>query len=191
MLATRGGDLAMVVGREDDCLAALGEAVEIDPDDFRSRLTMSFVLLRLGRYAEAWPHYSLAMTDEARDSWLWDGSEPLAGKSIAVRYDRELGLGDWIFGARYVRPLAEIAERVVLEVPAKLKSLRSTGPMSFTRASQRPRRITKSRRYSFRLPFSGSDTTAAPEASLPFRLPLGLRWRRSRRARTSWLIRRV
>ena len=130
MLAERGARLSMLVGRERQCIEDLSRAVEIDPDDFRSRLTMAFVMLRQGRYAEAWPHYSRAMTDEPRDAPLWEG-EPLEGRSIAIRFDSKLGLGDWLFGARYVRPLTERAARVVLEVPRKFESLRFNWPDTF------------------------------------------------------------
>jgi hypothetical protein len=37
--------------------------------------------------------------------------------------DRNLGLGDWIFGARYARPLMERAAKVVIEVPSKFRSM--------------------------------------------------------------------
>jgi hypothetical protein len=57
MLRDRGGDLAVIVGREDECIEVLTQALELDPDDFRSRLGLSFVLLRLGQYERAWPHY--------------------------------------------------------------------------------------------------------------------------------------
>jgi hypothetical protein len=38
MLRDRGGDLAAIVGREDECIEVLTKALELDPDDFRSRL---------------------------------------------------------------------------------------------------------------------------------------------------------
>jgi hypothetical protein len=122
MLRERGADLALIVGREDECIAVLTQALELDPDDFRSRLTLSFVLLRLGEYERAWPHYSDAMGEDGRDAPEWLG-ESLRGCSIATRVDPNPALGDWIFGARYVRPLMERAAKVVIEVPTKVRSM--------------------------------------------------------------------
>jgi hypothetical protein len=85
-------------------------------NDFRSRLTMSFVLLRLGQYERAWPHHSEAMTEDGRDALPWLGRS-LKGCTIAMRVDPDPALGDWIFGARYIRPLMERAAKVVVEVP--------------------------------------------------------------------------
>ena len=42
MLRNRGGDLAVIVGREEECIEVLTQALELDPDDFRSRLGLSF-----------------------------------------------------------------------------------------------------------------------------------------------------
>jgi hypothetical protein len=122
MLCQRGADLAVIVGREDECIAALTQALELDPDDFRSRLTLSFVLLRLGQYERAWPHYSEAMGEDGRDAPEWLG-QSLKGCAIAMRVDPDPALGDWSFGARYVRPLMDRAAKVVVEVPTKLRSM--------------------------------------------------------------------
>ena len=36
MLRDRGGDLAAIVGREDECIEVLTQALELDPDDFHA-----------------------------------------------------------------------------------------------------------------------------------------------------------
>jgi tetratricopeptide (TPR) repeat protein len=74
MLRKRGGDLAAIVGREDECIEVLTQALELDPDDFRSRLGLSFVLMRLGEYERAWPHYSEVMIEDGRDAPAWGES---------------------------------------------------------------------------------------------------------------------
>ena len=53
MLRQRGADLAVIGGREDECIAALTQALELNPDDLRTRLNLSVVLLRLGHHHRA------------------------------------------------------------------------------------------------------------------------------------------
>jgi hypothetical protein len=84
---------------------------------------LSFVLMRLGEYERAWPHYSEVMIEDGRGAPAW-GGESLRGCSIAMRVNPiHPALGDWIFGARYIRPLMERAAKVVVEVPTKLRSM--------------------------------------------------------------------
>ena len=123
MLRERGADLALIVGREDECIEVLTQALELDPDDFRSRLGLSFVLMRLGDYERALPHYSEVMIEDGREAPAWRG-EALRGCCVAMRINLDHpALGDWIFGARYIRPLMERAAKVVVEVPTKFRSM--------------------------------------------------------------------
>jgi hypothetical protein len=148
LLRDRGGDLAAIVGREDEGIEVLTQALELDPDDFRSRLWLSFVLLRLGEYERAWPHYREVMIEVGRDALGWRG-ESLRGCSVAMRLDPDHPpLGDWIFGARYIRPLMERAAKVVVESRPSCVRWRIIGVMSRScmRATRCRTLITRSRR---------------------------------------------
>jgi hypothetical protein len=79
------------------------------------------------------PEYS----DEARAVRLWDGSEPLSGNSIAMRFDKT-GLGEWSFGARYYRTLEELGADALMEVPTKFRALAFNWPKHFHEGEPAP-----------------------------------------------------
>src|ERR1700733_14880436 len=54
---------------------------------------------------------------------LWSGQQSLAGKAILIY--SEQGLGDTLQFCRYVKPLAELGARVILEVQKPLATLLS------------------------------------------------------------------
>jgi hypothetical protein len=119
--AKRGNRFSANISRSSDAIAALEHAVALNPDDPHSKLRLAFVLLRQGAYERAWPIYTSAMFDEPLLTRSWCG-EDLSGLSLAIRIGPP-GLGDWISTMRFVRPLAQVAAKVVLEVPRKFGTL--------------------------------------------------------------------
>ncbi|GGD92991.1 tetratricopeptide repeat protein [Caballeronia grimmiae] len=94
--------------RADEMLAAFRRAVELDPASARARMNLAGGLLRVGKYAEAWPLWE-ARYDETWPEhpipvpdlpWpQWRG-EPLAGKSLFVIHEQ--GFGDTFQFCRFL-----------------------------------------------------------------------------------------
>lgn len=116
--------------------ASFEEALRLDPGHQRARLNRSFLRLRKGEFAQAWPDYELRLVlREVRtlESPLprWTG-EDIAGKTLLVRFEQ--GLGDILQFLRYM-PLAQARAkagskggRVLVEIPASLIPLVSRTP---------------------------------------------------------------
>ena len=104
-------NLALIL-RDQDRLEDLVEVyraqIDLEPSD-ELRWRLAAVLLSLGRYAEAWPHYERRPRKIPPVTSVpeWRG-EPLDGKSLLVWHDE--GFGDQIMMARLLPRLA--AERV-------------------------------------------------------------------------------
>jgi hypothetical protein len=120
-------------GQEAAAEAAFRQALELWPGNLDAQFGLSLVLLRAGRYAEAWPLYEARYAPErfapgevdCMDPGVpcprWRG-EPLAGKSLLIW--REQGRGDMIQFGRYIAWLkAQGAARIVLACEAPLKRL--------------------------------------------------------------------
>ena len=86
------------------------------------------MLLRQGRWREAWPHYEYRLagyTQSLFDRWpRWEG-QPLVGKTIVV--SSEQGIGDTLQFARYVSLLRRRgAARVIFLLPPDLHRVVAT-----------------------------------------------------------------
>jgi hypothetical protein len=123
----------VVAGQHRDLEAALqafDRALAIQPDNASAHFNKANILLLRGEWEKAWPHYewrwrvpelAAERSRAAHAPPLWLGAESLAGKSILLR--GEQGLGDTLQFCRYVKLVADLGARVILEIQRPLVSL--------------------------------------------------------------------
>ncbi len=125
------GTALMQAGEYEEAEAAFGKALRLAPDFADAMLGMGFLRLTQGNYAEGWRYY------EARwrvDTWTvkiktnsprWDGSQPLAGKTLLLLCEQ--GFGDSIqfvrYAAQFAGKFADSSARIVLVAQEELKPL--------------------------------------------------------------------
>lgn len=114
-------------GEDEEAERLYRQALEVDPGQDDSAYCLSLVLLRQGRYAEAWPLHERrrgvprVRTPSAKPHWPeWRG-EDIAGKRVAVI--GEQGFGDQIMLARFLNPLRERCAEVILACGPELAPL--------------------------------------------------------------------
>jgi tetratricopeptide (TPR) repeat protein len=130
---TNTGIVLKLIGRYREAAVAFGRALTCKPDDPSAKFALAFLHLTLGEFAAGWPLYEArfdvpALGNPARhfSAPRWNGSEPLAGKTLLVH--AEQGLGDVIQFCRYLPLLAAQGVAVVFEVMPSLKPLLRTLP---------------------------------------------------------------
>lgn len=119
------GAFRHLFGQEAEAEAALRAALDVSPDNARTRLALGGVLLAQGRYAEGWPlfearHDEQGHTKPGLTFAEWRG-EPLAGKRLLIW--PEEGFGDQIQFARFAPWLRERGAEVGLLCHPKLYAL--------------------------------------------------------------------
>ena len=108
-----------------DALQCLHEAVKLAPTHAGARTNRAQTHLLLGDYEHGWHDFEWRWQDGGQQrrfsDRLWDGSAPLAGKTVFVY--SEQGIGDTLQFARFVPRLVARGANVVLSVQAPLVTL--------------------------------------------------------------------
>jgi tetratricopeptide (TPR) repeat protein len=126
------GVLLAQLNRLELAVASYDRAIAIKPDFAAAYVNRSMASLLAGDFAAGWIDYEWRWRDETGTNAkerrefsrpLWSGQQSLAGKSILIY--SEQGLGDTLQFCRYVKPLAELGARVILEVQKPLATLLS------------------------------------------------------------------
>jgi len=127
VLNNRGNTL-QDLNRPGEALKSFERALQIRPDYAEAHWNEGLCRLLMGDFAGGWPKYEWRWKREPGSSSLrnfaqplWLGKEKLEGKTILLH--AEQGLGDTIQFCRYVRQVAALGVRVVLEVQTPLKTL--------------------------------------------------------------------
>jgi tetratricopeptide (TPR) repeat protein len=130
---TNIGILLKMLGRHHESAASFDRALALKPNDSSAKFALAFLYLSLGEFALGWPLYEArfdvpALNNPRRrfKAPRWNGSEPLAGKTVLVH--AEQGLGDVMQFCRYLPLLAAQGAAVVFEVMPSLRSLLHTLP---------------------------------------------------------------
>ena len=114
-----------------EAIESYDHAIALEPQHVDAHLNKSIACLLLGHYEQGWPlhewrwrHPTQGLRARAFAAPLWLGREDVRGKTILLH--AEQGLGDTIQFCRYAPLVQALGARVVLEVPASLRSLLTT-----------------------------------------------------------------
>jgi tetratricopeptide (TPR) repeat protein len=121
------------LGQLDQAVSQIDEAIKVDPNNARAHFARAELLLLQGDYRNGWAEYRWRWATQYRRNAArgpypqWSGDEPLEGKRVLVR--GEVGFGDFIMFARYVRLVQQRGAKVVVHANASLLRLfASLGP---------------------------------------------------------------
>jgi tetratricopeptide (TPR) repeat protein len=129
------GNLLADLRQFDQALQSFGRAIAIDADYAQAYFSRSFVYLVQGDFERGWRDFEWrwqnehCATSKERRRFaqpLWLGDQSLEGKSIFLH--SEQGLGDTIQFCRYVKRVADLGAKVILEIPIALANLLMTLP---------------------------------------------------------------
>lgn len=114
--------------RDEEALDCYQQARRLDPNHAAARRSEAFCRLLLGDYTQGWlQHESRWLDSDAMlrrrhaDRPQWLGAESVMGKTVLLH--AEQGYGDTLQFCRYASQVAALGAKVVLEVPAALKTL--------------------------------------------------------------------
>jgi tetratricopeptide (TPR) repeat protein len=124
------GSVLQSMLRVGEALESYDRAIALKSDYASGYVNRALGLLLAGQYEMGWADYEWRWKDSG--SWvikerrnfsqpLWLGKEDLSGKTILLQ--SEQGYGDTIQFCRYVRLVADLGARVILEVPQALSPL--------------------------------------------------------------------
>jgi tetratricopeptide (TPR) repeat protein len=118
--------LGTMGGRTPEVVAALRNAIALDPHQPRSHMNLGMALLKLGDFANGWREYEhrwqgsiLSAVRRPESLPQWDGS----ATPRTLLLHAEQGLGDTLQFCRYAPLVAARGHRVVLEVQPELVQL--------------------------------------------------------------------
>ena len=122
------GNALQELGRTEAAVASFDRALAIAPGCAEARCNRAMSLLLAGDFSQGWRDYEARWDTPAFAPMkppfrqrLWQGAEPLAGRTILLR--AEQGIGDTLQFCRYVPRVAALGAEVVLGVPPVLTSL--------------------------------------------------------------------
>lgn len=105
----------------DEAFATLQRSLAAAPNDAQTLFYLATLQLLTGDFERGWLARearwrlpSVGLVDRGFSQGLWNGDQPLEGKTILLHSDE--GLGDAIQFARYVPMVAALGARVILEV---------------------------------------------------------------------------
>ena len=111
-----------------EALASYDKVIALDSSNADAYWNKALILLLVGDYEKGlalyewrWKNEKLSLQERICSQPLWLGRESLSGKTILLHCEQ--GLGDTIQFCRYVKMVAELGARVVLEVQKPLVSL--------------------------------------------------------------------
>ena len=124
------GNVLRELQQVEAAVASCSQAIAIDPGCIEGHLNRSLALLLSGDYENGWveyewrwkvKHLSGSLARPTLTQPLWVGKESIAGKTILLY--AEQGLGDTLQFCRYVKLVADLGARLILEVPKPLENL--------------------------------------------------------------------
>jgi tetratricopeptide (TPR) repeat protein len=118
-------------GRNDQAGLHFELALALQADHAAAEFELAMLNLSLGDFKRGWSQYesrfrvpALAIPARQFSAARWDGTQPLAGKTLLIH--AEQGLGDTLQFCRYLPGLAARGATVVFEVMPTLKALMGT-----------------------------------------------------------------
>ncbi len=122
------GTAFIELGKWDAANQSYQEAISLNPNLAEAHLNLSLCQLLLGDFERGWAEYEWRWKSThmkvARFDFtppLWLGKESLLGKTILLHHEQ--GFGDTLQFCRYAKLVAALSAKVLLVVPAALKSL--------------------------------------------------------------------
>jgi tetratricopeptide (TPR) repeat protein len=125
------GNIFKNLSRYNEAFVAYDKAHALKPDLAEAQCNEALIRLVLGDTECGWKKFEYRWDTKLMRGWkrnfpqrLWLGDSDIKNKTILIH--AEQGLGDTIMACRYVRMLASLGAKVIVEVQTPLKSLLKT-----------------------------------------------------------------